>query len=144
MCCKWTGDERLSHSYSFRTVVWNTWQDPWGSLAITKCWAKVRQSVWWPGILKELEQKVENCYECSVLQVSKQKGSPDVTISLTRLTMAKSGYRFILIRSTSKYLLIVDYYSRCIEILKLSQLTWLKLWPVVIVYHFRDTVSCKN
>ena len=35
-----------------------------GHLGITKCRARARQSIWWPGLSKQLGEKVKNCSEC--------------------------------------------------------------------------------
>ena len=89
-------------------------------LGITKCRPRARQSVWWPGISKHLEEKVKNCLECSKNQM--QGAEPMMPTPLPELPWQKVGTDLFQWKK-SHYLLIVDYYSRYIEISKLSQLT---------------------
>jgi len=91
-----------------------------GHLGITKCRARARQSIWWPGISKHLEEKVKNCLDCSKNQ--RQRAEPLVPTLLPELPWQKVGTDLFQWKK-SHYLLIVDYYSRYIEISKLSQLT---------------------
>jgi len=64
-----------------------------GHLGITKCRARARQSVWWPGMSQELEKKVRDCYECCKYQ--RRRVDPMHAIFIARLTMAEGGYRLI-------------------------------------------------
>ena len=91
-----------------------------GHLGITKCRARARQSIWWSGISKHLEEKVKNCLECSKNQM--QRAEPMMPTPLPELPWKKVGTDFFQWKK-SHYLLIVDYYSRYIDISKLSQLT---------------------
>ena len=84
-----------------------------GHLGITKCRARARQSVWW------LEQKVKNYYECCKYQ--SKRADPMLPSTLPELPWQKVGTDLFEWKH-SNYLLIV-YYSRYIEISKLSQLT---------------------
>ena len=66
-----------------------------GHLGITKCRARARQSIWWPGMSQAIEQKVKNCYECCK-HLSKS-ADPMIPSSLPKLqcTMAESWYQFM-------------------------------------------------
>ena len=39
-----------------------------GHQGITKCRERARQSIWWPGLAKELGELVRNCRECLIAQ----------------------------------------------------------------------------
>ena len=84
-----------------------------GYLGITKCRARARQSIWWPSISKHLEEKVKNCLECSKNQM--QQSEPMMPTPLPELPWQKVGTDLFQWKK-SHYLLIVDYFSRYIEI----------------------------
>ena len=91
-----------------------------GHLGITKCRARARQSIWWPGLSKQLEEKVKQCSECCKNQL--QRAEPLMPTQLPELPWQKIGTDLFHWKS-NQYLLIVDYYSRYIEISKLSRTT---------------------
>ena len=60
-----------------------------GHLGITKCLARARQSVWWPGISQHLAEKVKNCVECPKNQI--QRSEPMLPTPLPELPWQKVG-----------------------------------------------------
>ena len=86
-----------------------------GHLGITKCRARARQSVWWPGISQHLAEKVKNCVECTKNQI--QRSEPMLPTPLPELPWQKVCTD---LWKNSHYLIMVDYY---IELSKLNQLT---------------------
>ena len=44
-----------------------------GHLGITKCWERAKQSVWWPGLSRQLEELVKNCSECRKTTVQRSE-----------------------------------------------------------------------
>lgn len=91
-----------------------------GHQGITKCRDRARQSVWWPGLSTQLENLVTNCETCCKNQ--HQRAQPLVPSQLPELPWQKVGTDLFEWRN-KHFLLIVDYYSRYIEIAKLSQTT---------------------
>ena len=91
-----------------------------GHLGITKCRARARQSIWWPGLSKQLGETVKNCSECCKHQ--SQRAEPLISTQLPDLPWQKVGTDLFQWKN-HQYLLIVDYYSRYIEISKLSGTT---------------------
>ena len=91
-----------------------------GHLGITKCRARARLSIWWPGLSKQLEEKVKQCSECCKNQL--QQAEPLMPTQLPELPWQKVGTDLFHWKS-NQYLLIVDYYSRYIEISKLNRTT---------------------
>ena len=87
---------------------------------ITKCRERARQSVWWPGISQELTTVVQNCTECCKAQ--NQRAQPLMPTPLPELPWQMVGTDLLEWRGQS-YLLVVDYYSRYIEIAKLRSTT---------------------
>ena len=91
-----------------------------GHQGITKCRERTRQSVWWPGISKELEELVNRCHVCCKTQ--SQRAEPLITTPLPDLPWQKVATD-IFEWKKSNYLLIVDYYSRFIEVARLRCMT---------------------
>ena len=91
-----------------------------GHQGITKCRERARQSVWWPGMSKELEEIVTNCQEC--IKYRSQRAEPLRPTPLPSLPWQKVGTDLFEWKK-SVYLLIIDYYSRWIEVAKLDRPT---------------------
>ena len=86
----------------------------------TKCLPRARQSVWWPGINKQLEDLVDNCEECCKHRY--QPAEPMIPSTLPDYPW-QSIATDLFCWNKSTYLLAVDYFSRFIEIAKLSTTT---------------------
>lgn len=91
-----------------------------GHQGITKCRGLARQSIWWPGLSKQLEELIRNCKEC--LKAQRQRPQPLNPTPLPQLPWQKVGSDLFEWRQ-STYLLLVDYYSRYIEIARLTRTT---------------------
>jgi len=91
-----------------------------GHQGITKCREQARQSIWWPGMSKQLETLVRNCEECCKTQ--HQRAQPMMSSELPDLPWQKVGTDLFEWRN-DMFLLVVDYYSRYIEIAKLNRST---------------------
>ena len=88
-----------------------------GHQGITKCHRRAQQSVWWPGLSKRLEELVTNCSECR--RNRSQNAEPLMPTPFPKLPWQKLGSD-LFVWKNSHYLLIIDYFSRYIEIAKLS------------------------
>ena len=91
-----------------------------GHQGITKCRERARQSVWWPGLSRQLEELVKNCITC--VKAQKQRAQPLVTTTFPELPWQKVATDLFEWRKEN-YLLIIDYYSRFIEIAQLKRTT---------------------
>jgi len=87
---------------------------------ITKCRERARQSVWWPNISKDLEKLVKNCPQC--IKHQSQQVEPLIPTQLPSLPWQRVGADIFHWKGDN-YLLIVDYYSRFIEIAHLDRMT---------------------
>ena len=88
-----------------------------GHQGITKCRLRVRQSVWWPGLSKQLEKLVSNCpVRC---RVRVQHAEPLMPSKFPDLPWQKVASD-LFVWSGVHYLLVIDYFSRYVEIAKLS------------------------
>ena len=91
-----------------------------GHQGITKCRQRTRQFVWWPGISAHLQAHVENCQTCARQRM--QPVEPLITSAMPDLPWQKVAADF-LEYDRKTYLLVVDYYSRFIEIALMTTMT---------------------
>ena len=89
-----------------------------GHQGIQKCKQNSEQSVWWPEINKDIEFMVKTCPECC--QNSRQKVEPMISSEYPSRPWQKVAADFFE-KDGEHYLLIVDYYSRDVEISKVSK-----------------------
>ena len=84
-----------------------------GHQGIVKCRSRARQSVWWPGISREIQDMVQSCRICAGYKTNTPEplnptGFPERPWQLVGIDFFHT--------KASDYLLIVDYYSRYIEV----------------------------
>ena len=91
-----------------------------GHQGITKCRKRALQSVWWPGLSKQLEYLVSTCVECC--RHKQQNAEPLQPAVFPQLPWQKVASD-LFVWKNSHYLLVIDYFSRYIEISKLSSET---------------------
>ena len=82
-----------------------------GYQGLNKCKERARLSVWWPGITKSIEKYVNGCRTCCQFQKPK-----------VEMCWQKVGTDLFVWKQVT-YLLVIDYYSRYIEIANLDSLT---------------------
>lgn len=88
-----------------------------GHQGITKCRRRALQSVWWPGLSRQLEDLVTNCAECCRCRT--QHAEPLMPAQFPKVPWQKVASD-LFVWKNSHYLLIIDYFSRYIEIAKLN------------------------
>ena len=91
-----------------------------GHQGIAKCRERVRQSIWWPGLSRQLEELVKNCATCR--KCVQQRSEPLIPSNLPELPWERVGTDLFDMKGHN-YLLVVDYYSRYIEVARLSRTT---------------------
>ena len=91
-----------------------------GHQGILKCRLRVESAVWWPGVSNEVEDFVKQCYTCS--KRSTPPVEPMIASELPDYPWQKVGADLFELKGI-KYLLLVDYFSRYIEVVKLSATT---------------------
>ena len=84
-----------------------------GHQGIVKCRRRTKDSVWWPGLGKQLEEMVTNCCKCINLQ--KPNSEPMILSAVPERAWQVLGTDFFSLNGRS-YLLVMDYYSRFFEI----------------------------
>ena len=88
-----------------------------GHQGITKCRLRAKQSMWWPGLSKQLEALVSNCPVCCRLHI--QHAEPLMPSKFPDLPWQKVASD-LFVWNGVQYLLVIDYFSRYVEIDKLS------------------------
>ena len=91
-----------------------------GHQGIVECRALAKSSVWWPGLSKQIEAKISNCSVCEkerVLHPEPLQPTKTPDYPWQRVGMDLFEWK------GHQYLLVVDYFSRWIEITHLTQTT---------------------
>ena len=89
-----------------------------GHQGVVKCRALARRTVWWPGLSKQLETLVQNCPNCEKVRVLHPEPlNPTPTPDYAWQQVATDLFEW----KGHDYLLLVDYYSRWIEIAHLTK-----------------------
>ena len=91
-----------------------------GHQGMTKCRQRAKDSVWWPGIRKDIDEKVSKCAICCKMQI--QHPEPLIPSPFPQRPWQRVGTDLFEWKKT-EYLLVVDYYSRFIEVAKLTSTT---------------------
>lgn len=84
-----------------------------GHLGIVKCKARARESVWWPGLSQQINDMVLRCRTCI-----KERRNPKEPLKPTECPQRpwqKLGADLFVLEGKT-YLLVVDYFSRFLEI----------------------------
>lgn len=92
-----------------------------GHQGVTKCLERVRVSVWWPEITRDVKRVVGACEHCQTYRPSQQK-EPLMTTPLPSRPFGKVAIDLCL-HQGQNYLVMVDYYTRWIEVLHVRSTT---------------------
>ena len=87
---------------------------------ITKCRERTKASVWWPGLSKQLGELVNNCSTCIKERVN--VAEPVIPSDLPDRPWQKVAADLFELKGLP-YLLVIDYFSRYVEVGKLSRTT---------------------
>ena len=113
---------------------------------INKCRRMAQNAVWWPGLSSELKNLVNNCKLCQENR-PEQKKEPLKPSELPSRPWKKLGIDLMELKNKS-YLIIVDYYSRWLEVLFLHNTTSKtvinKLSSVFTTHGLPDVIRCDN
>lgn len=88
-----------------------------GHQGVVKCRERARETVWWPGLSGQLNELVLHCRTCI-----KERTNPTQPLMRSELPdrpWQKLGADMFTL-DTTNYLLVVDYYSRYVEIARLT------------------------
>ena len=83
-------------------------------LGVNKCLKLAQDSLFWPGMVDQIKQKISNCHQCLTYSNS-QNREPLKPHEIPNLPWNKVGCDIFEIKG-KKYLLLIDYFSKYIEI----------------------------
>ena len=87
---------------------------------IQRCQLRAQSAVWWPGLSTQLADMVKRCPECARDTTSNQE--PLIPTALPQYPWQRVGSDLFVLDGTN-YLLVVDYFSRFPEIVRLRETT---------------------
>ena len=91
-----------------------------GHQGVERCLLRAKQSVWWPGITQQIYNFVKQCSTC--VKYPTPNNEPMISTELPDFPWQRVGSDLFVLNGVS-YLLVVDYYSRFPEIVKLKTTT---------------------
>ena len=91
-----------------------------GHQGIQRCKLRIASSVWWPGVSTAIEHFVQSHPTCQKLTVLPRE--PLMTTSLPNYPWERIAADLFEVKG-SHYLLVADYYSRFVEVQKLTTTT---------------------
>ena len=91
-----------------------------GHQGIGRCRMRIRESVWWPGVMSQMMEMIRQCPEC--IQKVRQPREPLLTTPLPDYPWQMVGTDLFELKRVH-YVIIVDYFSRYPEVLKLTSTT---------------------
>ncbi|KFD46795.1 hypothetical protein M513_12323 [Trichuris suis] len=91
-----------------------------GHQGIVECVARARESVWWPNVISQLEEFVTNCRVCTSHRQPRQE--PMIPSELPSYPWQVVATDIFKVKG-KKYLVVVHYYSRYIELAFLKDKT---------------------
>ena len=87
-------------------------------MGINKCRERAKQAVWWPGLSKQIQDMVENCKVCLKHKINRPE--PLSPTPFPEHPLQELGMDFFQCQSLD-YLIVIDYYSRFIEIATMNK-----------------------
>ena len=99
-----------------------------GHQGIQRCCLRIKTSVWWPGVSKDIEALVQSCTECQKSATLPRE--PLIQSPLPNYPWEKVAADLFELNKTI-YLLVVDYFSRFVEIQKLTSTTSISIITVL-------------
>ena len=91
-----------------------------GHQGIQRCRLRAKISVWWPGISKQINDLIERCSVC--VRESSPRRELLIPSKLPDYPWQKIGTDLFYMKSFN-YILIIDYFSRFIEVIRLKSTT---------------------
>ena len=91
-----------------------------GHQGIQRTCSRARTAVWWPGIQHEIINLVKQCDEC--IKKATPRREPMISSQLPQYPWQRVATDLFVLKGTN-YILVIDYFSRYLEVRKLSSTT---------------------
>ena len=91
-----------------------------GHQGIHRCRLRAQSAVWWPGLMKQIAEVVKKCPECARDTTPNQE--PLMSTALPQYPWQRVGTDLFTLDGAN-YLIMVDYFSRYLEVIKLKTTT---------------------
>ena len=91
-----------------------------GHQGVERCRLLAQNSVWWPGLYRDIQEAVRQCSVCAKLHAPNKE--PMIPSVLPEYPWQKLGSDLFELQG-KHYLLLVDYFSRYVDIVKLTSTT---------------------
>ena len=91
-----------------------------GHLGILKCQERTRESVWWPGVSRQVEDTVKDCKVCAEHLTPAREPLIQTPLPPHAWHIVGADLFFM---DGANYLLVIDYFSRYPEVCKLTSTT---------------------
>ena len=112
-----------------------------GHQGITKCREHAKQSVWWPGLSKQIEDLVEKCDRCAKERLNRVE--PMMPSKVPDYPLQNVG-SYLFEQNGFSYLIVVDYLSAFVDIVKLSSYVCKTRYTGIGRHRQRATVLSRN
>lgn len=96
-----------------------------GHVGLTKCRRRAQQSMWWPNLTNDIKKIVENCPICTEHRINHVE--PLMPTELPKRPWILLGVDLMEFKA-KKYLILIDYYSKFIEVAYLNKTT---SWDII-------------
>ncbi|XP_039763642.1 uncharacterized protein K02A2.6-like [Pararge aegeria] len=105
-----------------------------GHMGVEKCQRRARDVMWWPGMSTDIQHAVQDCDTCQRHRAASPREplAPHPVPALPWEVLAADIFEL----QNKYYLLVVDYYSKFVEVVNLSNLT-----SASVINVFRDIFS---
>ena len=87
---------------------------------ITKCHERAKNSVWWPGLSREIQDLVQQCRVCALQWDNKSE--PLITTPLPDHPWQIVATDLLELKGVD-YLIVIDYFSRYVEVAAMQKTT---------------------
>ena len=91
-----------------------------GHQGLQKCHLRMSTSLWWLGVTQDLERFIKDCPTCQ--QTLPPQREPLIATPLPDYLWEKLA-TYLFHHNSSNYILLVEYYSRYVEVQKLTKTT---------------------
>ena len=113
-----------------------------GHQGMERCRERVAVSVWWPGVTSDVREMVNKCRKCAELRVMRK--APLISTPLPEYPWQLEGTDLFELNK-GHYIVVIDYFSRYPEVIKLSSTSVIAALKSVFARHgIPETLQSDN